>query len=124
MSLLELASHLKRKTGQLHREGLGCIKLALAGTDTSSLLKILKGAFGHTDLDTSTSSISTDIPAQESIITEKPSEKPPVKVPVVPSEESSLASTELVFPLKSIPPVIAGLPKSLLPLCGTETLLL
>ena len=74
------------------------------------------------DLDTSTSSISTDIPAQESIITEKPCEKPPEKVPVVPSEESSLASAELVFPLKSIPLVIASLPESLLPLCGPGTL--
>ena len=36
------------------------------------------------DLDTSTSSISTDIPAQEFIIIKKPSEKPPEKVPVVP----------------------------------------
>ena len=122
LSLLELGSHLKRKTAQLHQEGLGCIKLALAGTDTSSPLEILKGAFGHMDLDTSTSSISTDIPAQESIITKKPSEKPPEKVPVVPSEESSLASAKLVFPLKSIPLVTACLPKSVLPFCSPETL--
>ena len=74
------------------------------------------------DLDTSTSSISTDIPAQKSIITGKPSEKTPEKVPVVPSEESSLASAKLVFPLKSTPLVIAGLPKSLLPPCSPETL--
>ena len=122
MNLLELASHLKKRTAQLCQEGLGHIKLALAGTDTPYLLEILEGAFGHNDLDTTTSSVSTEIPAQESIITKKPSEKPPEKVSVVPFEENSLASAELVFSLKSIPLVIAGLPESLLPLCGPESL--
>ena len=34
---------------------------------------------------------------------------------------STLASTELVFPFKSIPLVIAGIPNNFLPLCGSET---
>ena len=96
--------------------------MALAGTDTSSLLEILEGTFGHFDLNTTTSFISTDTPAQKPTTTEKPSEEPLEKVPVAPPEESGLASAELVFLLKSIPFVIAGLPKSLLPLCSPETL--
>ena len=98
--------------------------LALASTDSSSLLEILEGAFGHTDLDTTntTSSVSTDITTQEPIVMEKLSEKPPEKVSVIPPGESSLASAELVFPLKSVPSVIAGLPKSLLPCHGPESL--
>ena len=55
------------------------------------------------DLDTSTSSISTDIPAQESIITEKPSEKPPEKVPVVSSDESSLGFHQISIPSEIYP---------------------
>ena len=35
---------------------------------------------------------------------------------------SNLATTKLVFPMKSIPLVIAGLPESLLPFSGPETL--
>ena len=69
-----------------------------------------------------TSSISTDTPAQESIITKKTSDTPPEKVSVVPCEESILASAKLVFPLKSIPLAIASLPESLLPLHSPETL--
>ena len=119
MNLLELASHLEKEAAQLCQEGLGHNKLALTGTDIPSLLDILEGIFGHMDLDTTTSSIATDIPAQKPIITEKPSDEPSEKVPAAPSEESSLASAELLFPLKSIPLMIAGLPK---PLHGPETL--
>ena len=59
--MLELASHFERKATQLCREGLGKIKMALAGTDTSSLLRILEGSFGPVDLDTTTSLVSTEI---------------------------------------------------------------
>ena len=77
--MLELASHLERKATQLCREGFGRIKMALVGTDTTLLLEILEGSFGHVDLDTTTSSVSTGIteaPATKSATTEKPSEKP------------------------------------------------
>ena len=43
-------------------------------------------------------------------------------MPTTSSGEGSLATAELVFPLKSLPPVIAGIPESLLPLHGPETL--
>ena len=77
--MLELASHLERNATQLCRGGFGRIKMALAGMDTSSLLEILEGSFGHIDLDTTTLSVSTEITeasATESATTEKPSEKP------------------------------------------------
>ena len=93
--------------------------MALAGTDTMSLLEILEWSFRHVDLDI-TSSVSTDIPNQEPVVIEKSTEIPPENVSIVPFGESSLAS-ELVFPLKSISPVISGIPKSLLPLHGPET---
>ena len=51
-------------------------------------------------------------------------EKPPEIMPTTSSGESSLATAELVFPLKSLSPIIAGIPESLLPLHGPETLLL
>ena len=53
---------------------------------------------------------------------EKLYDKPPEKVPVVPSGESRLASAELVFPLKPVQSVIASLPESVLPLCRPESL--
>ena len=119
--MLELASHLERKATQLCREGFGRIKMALAGIDISSLLEILEGSFGHVDLGTTTSSVSTEIteaPATKSATTEKPSEKPleetSEKASVPLSEDSSLANAEFVFPLKSIPLVTAG---SLNPYC-------
>ena len=45
--MLELPAHLEQKAAQLRCEGLGQIKMALAGTDTSSLLEILEVHFGH-----------------------------------------------------------------------------
>ena len=123
--MLELTSHLEKKATQLHRKGLGKIKMALAGTDTSSLLGIQERSFGHVDLDTTMSSTPieiTEVPTTKLTTTEKSSEEPLKKVPVAPSEESSLASTKLVFLLKSVPLVIAWLPESLMSLCGPETL--
>ena len=60
LNLLELAAYLKDKVAQLRNKGLGRIKMALAGMNTSSLLEILEGHFGHMDLDTSKSTISTE----------------------------------------------------------------
>ena len=125
MNLLELATHLERKVAHLCLEGLARIKVALASSDMSSLLKILEVAFGHTDLDTSNtaSSISADIPTQKPTDTEKLSEEePPEKVSIVPPAECSLATAELGFPLKSISPVISGIPELFLPLHGPKTL--
>ena len=51
---------LEGKAAQLRREGFGKIKIALAGTDTSSLLNILEECFGNMDLNTSQSTASTE----------------------------------------------------------------
>ena len=89
--------------------------------DTRSLLQILEETFGHVDPD-STSIISTDAPGQKPADAEKPTEEPPEKVPTISIRESSLATTELVFPLRSLSPIIAGILESFLPLRGPETL--
>ena len=79
MNLLELATHLERKTAHLCLEGLGKIKVALTISDMLSLLKILEGAFGCIDLDSSNtaSSVSAVIPTQKPTDTEKLSEEGP-----------------------------------------------
>ena len=50
--------------------------MALAGMDTSSLLEILGGHFGHLDLDTSKTTISTEKSEKEATTEEKPSDVP------------------------------------------------
>ena len=108
LNLLELAAHLEKKAALLRHEGLGRIKIALAGTDTSSLLEILEGHFGCIDLDTSKSTVSTEKSEKEATIEEETSNIPE-KISATPSNVGSLATMELAFPLKSIPIVIAGL---------------
>ena len=46
----------------------------------------------------------------------------PEKTPATLPDSGGLATAELVFPLKSIPMVIAGLPEPFLPIHGPETL--
>ena len=119
MNLLGFASHLEEKAGQLCHEGLGHIKKAPAGTNTSTLLETLEEVFGQVDLDTTALSAST-----KTIVTEKQPKEPLIETskdvvtPLV--EEKKLVTARLMFPMKSIPLVIAGLPESLL--CGPETL--
>ena len=72
---MELASHLEAKAAKLQCEGLDRIKLALAGMDTSSLLEILEGSFGCVDLNTSTSSASTETPIKKLTMVETSSDK-------------------------------------------------
>ena len=103
LNLLELPSHLEEKVAQLWCAGLGRIKMALAGNDSSSLLEILEGSFGHVNLDTSALSVSTEESAQKSTTAEKTPEKTsevPEKTSVTPSYDGGLASAELVFPPK------------------------
>ena len=120
---MEVATHLERKAAHLHLKGLGKIKMALTGSNTSSLLEILEGAFGCIDSDTASTISTDDIPVQKPTTSQTSiEEKPPEKMPTTSSGESSLATAELVFPLKSLSPVIAAIPESLLPLCGPETL--
>ena len=104
--MVELTFHLERKAAQLHREGLGRIKMALVGTNTSLLLEILEGSFDHVDLDTTTSSVSTETPIRKSHSLEKSPEKTsevPEKASVPPTEEGSLASAEPCISLKIYP---------------------
>ena len=104
MNLLELATHLEEKAAQLRCEGLGHIKIALARTDTSSLLEILQGYFCHVD-----PSESTEESDKGSTMEEKTPEVI-VKTSTTLPDVGGLATTHLVFPLKSIPTVVAGLP--------------
>ena len=107
---MELAAHWECKVARLRHEGLGKVKVALAGTNTSFLLDILEGCFGQQDPDTSQSTISleeveTNIPVED--ITSNILEKTSPSIPV----SGGLAAAELVFPLKSVPTVVAGIPE-------------
>ena len=117
--LLELAAHLESKAAQLKWEGLGKFKVALARTDTSSLTRLLEGCFGSVDPSPPSPSPSTEI-------TEPPEEHPIEEAPGSESSSpitgSSISTAELVFPMKSIPLVITGIPEAFLPLHGPETL--
>ena len=48
----------------------------------------------------------------------------PEKTPTTLPDSGGLATAELVFPLKSIPTVIAGLPEPFLPVCDPEIIAL
>ena len=86
--------------------------------DISSLLEILQGYFGCVD---SSESKSVEKSNKESATEEKTPEVVK-KTSIIIPEISSLTTAELVFPLKSIPTVVAGLPKTYLPHCGPEIL--
>ena len=87
--------------------------------DTSSLLEILQGYFGCVDSSKSTESAEE---SDKGSITEEKTPEVVKKTSITIPEISSPATAELVFPLKSIPTVVAGLPKTYLPLHGPETL--
>ena len=108
--MIELATHLEEKAAKLKSKGLGKIKIALAGCNISSLIDMLEGAFGITDLGT----ISlTSIPKTKEVITEDISSTPS------PTDSGPL-EVELVFPTQAILLVIAGIPESLLLISGPE----
>ena len=109
--MIQLATHLEEKATKLKHEGLGKIKIALAGCNTSFLIDTLEGAFGIIDIGT----ISlASIPNTKEVITDD--------IPSTPSPtDSGPLKVELVFPTQAIPLVIAGIPESLLPIHGPET---
>ena len=117
--MLELAAHLEGKAAQFRQEGFGKIKIALAGTDTSSLLKILEGCFGYMDLDTSQSTASRE--GAEKMVEEEAS-TPSKQISATLSSSGGLATAELVFPLKSTPALTASLSEAYIPIRGPETL--
>ena len=119
--MLELVAHLEGEAARLRCEGLGKVQVALTGTNTSFLLDILEGCFGQQDPATSQSTISLEevganIPVED--VTSNIPEKTSPSIPV----SGGLAAAELVFPLKSVPAGIAGIPEPFLPICGLETL--
>ena len=76
----------------------------MAGTDTSSLLEILQVHFGHV-----TSSESDE---EGSVLAEEEKTSKAVEETIAKSKEvGSLVTAELVFPFKSSPLVVAGIPK-------------
>ena len=118
---MELAAHLEGKAARVRHEGLGKIKVALASNNTTFLVDILEGCFGQQDPDTSQSTISLEEAETDTMVEDVTSNIPEKTLPPVPVS-SGLASAELVFPLKSVPTVIAGIPKLFLPVHGLETL--
>ena len=114
LTLLELAAHLEGKAARLRHEGLGKVKVALAGTNTSFLIDILEGCFGQQDPDTSQSTISPEEAEANISVEDVTSNIPEKTFPSVPVS-GSLAAAELLFPLKSVPTVIAGIPEPCLP---------
>ena len=121
LTLLELAAHLEGKVARLRKEGLGKVKVALASTNTSFLLDILEGCFGQQEPDTSQSTISPEEVEANISVEDVISNIPEKTFPSVPVS-GGLAAAELVFPLKSVPTVIAGIPEPFLPVRGLETL--
>ena len=119
--MLELATYLEGKAAKLRCEGLGKVKIALAGTNTSFLLDILEGCFGQQDPDTSQSTISLEELETDITVEDVTSNIPEKTLPPIPAS-GDLTSAELVFPLKSVPTVIAGILESFLPVRGLETL--
>ena len=118
LNLLELASHLEKKATQLCHKGLGRIKMALVGTNTSSPLEILEESFGHVNLDTSASSVSTEESAQKSTT----AEKTPEKTSEVPEKHQSPLLMMVVWHLQTLySPCHCWSSKSFLPLHGPDT---
>ena len=101
--------------------GLGQSKNSPCQYQYFILLDILEGCFGHKDLDTSQSTISLEEPETETTTEDVASNIPEKTSPTLPTS-GSLATAQLVFPLKLVPTVIAGIPKSFLPVHGLETL--
>ena len=67
------------------------------------------------------STVSTEKAKKEAMVEEE-APNLPKKFPATLSDSGGLATAELVFPLKSIPTVIAGLHEPFLLICGPETL--
>ena len=88
--MLELATCLEEKAARLKQKGLGKIKIALAGCNTSSLLETLEGAFGFINNENISAASISEV--KETIKEDIPSS------PSIPSpEESGPAGIELVF---------------------------
>ena len=84
--MIELATHLEEKAAILTCEGLGYIKIAIVGCNTSSLINTLEGTFGSIDQETISlvsipkvkETVMEDVPS-----TPSPTDSGPVEVEVV-----------------------------------------
>ena len=74
-----------------------------------SLLEILQGYFGCVDSSESTDSADE---SKKGLTTEEKTPEIAGRISAKSPEASQLATAELVFPLKSIPTVVAGLPNT------------
>ena len=108
--MIELATHLEEKAAKLKNEGLGKIKIALMGCNTSSLIDTLEGAFSSKDPETI--SLASILKTKEVVTEDVPSTSSPT--------DSGPLEVELAFPTWAIPLVIAGIPESFLPIRGPE----
>ena len=86
--MIELATHLEEKAARLKHEGLGKIKIALVGCNTSSLINTLEGAFGS--IDQETISLVSIPKVKETVMEDVPSTPSPT--------DSGPVEVELVFP--------------------------
>ena len=86
--MIKLASHLEEKAAKLKCEGLGKIKIALMGCNTSSLIDILEGAFGS--IDPETISLASILETKEVVTEDVPSTPSPT--------DSGPLEVGLVFP--------------------------
>ena len=114
LNLLELATHLEQKATQLKCEGLGHIEIALAGTDTFSLIEIVQAHFGHVKPSESEQEEDVFVEEEKASGTSK-------EVTAKSKEVGKLATAELVLPFQSIPLVIVGIPTNYLPLCDLKS---
>ena len=82
-------THLEEKAVRLKHEGLGKIKIALVGCNTSSLVDTLEGAFGS--IDQEMISLASIPRAKETVTEDVPSTPSPT--------DSGPIEVELVFPI-------------------------
>ena len=81
--MIELTTHLEEKAAKLKHEGLGKIKITLAGCVTSSLIDTLEGAFGSIDPETiSLASIpeTKEVVTEDILSTPSPTDSGPLEV--------------------------------------------
>ena len=87
----------------------------MAGIDNSSVLEILQAHFGH--------AASSEANKEEAVLMEEEKTSEVVEeILSEPREVGNLATDEFIFPIRSSPLVVAGIPKMYLLLCGPKTL--
>ena len=88
--MIELATHLEEKAARLKCEGLGKIKIALVGCNTSYLVDTLERAFGS--INQETISLASILKTKETVTEDVPSTPSPT------DSDSGPIEVELVLP--------------------------